>query len=242
MNATGENPEGTIAPRTKRRLIAVAVLAGVAAVASAASAATGLTAASGPGLQPFRTVVVGLKGGLAAGAYTAFEARYSPNSFPAVQASYEQQPPLGAPEVWLYIGYPAIPSQFQSLMTALHSDPRVARVHVDSFSPAPALGSGCASSSASVTLTTAPLSGGSQPEVVASLRPGTSSVLGSYLVEGPVGAMAGISGSTWNYTASLRVVYSLRCDATIGQVEQVAEALRQYPFVVAVEVSLPGQG
>ena len=52
--------------------------------------------------------------------------------------------------------------------------------------------------------------------------------------------MAGIAGSGANSSAPLRVFFKLSCDATIGQVGQVVDALTQYPFVQAVEVSISG--
>jgi hypothetical protein len=238
--ANGSINETTPA-RTKRRLAVVAALAGSAAIASVATvAASSGSSSSSPPPEPFRTIVVTLKAGLGESAYKSFEARYSTDSFPAVTASYEQSSPLGTREAWLYVDYGASQAQYQSLTSALHRDPRVAQVRVESFSPIPDSASGCSSGQGSATSTTAPWSGGTQPQVVADLRPGTSGALSGYLVSGPVGAMAGISGSSWNYSAPLRAFFKLSCDATVGQVGQVEAALRQYPFVQAVEVSIAG--
>lgn len=248
MDTVNGSVNETTSPRTKRRLIALAALAAVAAAASFATAAMGSAPSSSSNpLERYRTVVVELKNGLGNDAYRSFEARYSTAGFPAVAASYEQLPPLGTPEAWLYIDYGVDPAQYQHLMSALDGDRRVARTRVESYALGSAGTSGCASSGGSATVGSAPPttaaqrpSGTSQPEVVVDLRVGTSAPLASYITGGPVASMAGILGSDWNNSAPLRVFFKLSCTATTGQIGQVVLALRQYPFVQAVDVSIVG--
>jgi hypothetical protein len=248
MDTVTENVNEPTPRRTKRRLIAIAALAGVAAVASFVTAET--SSASSPSSNPverYRTVVVDLKNGLGDNAYRAFESTYSTASYPFVAASYEQVPPLGPPEVWLYIDYGADPAQYRHLLTVLHDDRRVARTRVESYSLSSAGTGGCASGGGSATAGSVPstteaqpASGTTRPEIIADLRAGTSAPLASYVTGGPVASMPGIEGSSWNSAAPLRVFFDLSCDATTGQIGQALQTLEQYPFVQSVEVSIAG--